>query len=90
MQGHYLDLTVPVPDSINYPLGTSGGLVGSLESEHLTYFKRTRKVHGKTVAITSSIGCQGGKRPYSATFTSTLPPAGPATQTSTVTKSAHC
>ena len=89
-QGKYLNLTVPVPDSINYPLGRSGGLVGSLESEHLTYFKRTRRVHGRTVAITTSVGCQRHKRPYSASFTSTLPPAGPATQTSRVTESAPC
>jgi hypothetical protein len=64
--------------------------VGSLESEQLTYFKRTRKVHGKTVAITSSIACKGNTRPYSATFTSTLPPAGPATETDTVSKTAPC
>ncbi len=89
-QGKYLVLTVPVPDTINYPLGTTGGLVGSLESEHLTYFKRTRRVDGHTVAITSSIGCLHGTRPYSASFTSTLPPAGPATHTSSVVKSAHC
>ena len=89
-QGGYLNLTVPVPNAINYPLGVTGGLVGSLESEHLKYFKQTRRVHGKTVAMTASVGCQGGKRPYSAKFTSTLPPAGPAKQTSTVSKSAPC
>jgi hypothetical protein len=89
-QGKYLALTVPVPDSVNYPLGTSGGVVGSLEGEHLTYFKRTRRLDGRTVAITSSIGCEAGKRPYSATLESTLPPAGPATETRTVSKSASC
>jgi hypothetical protein len=85
--GKYLQFTVKTPDYINYPLP---GLAGSLETEHLTYFKRTRKVHGKTVAITSSIACQGKKRPYSATFTSTLPPAGPATETNTVFRTAAC
>ena len=88
--GKYLDLTVPVPDSINYPLGVSGGLVGSLESEHLTYLKQTRKVKGKTVAVTSSIACKGHKRPYSASFTATLPSAGPAKETSTVSGSTGC
>ena len=89
-QGKYLDLTVPVPDSVNYPLGLSGGVVGSLEGEHLTYFKRTTKVKGHTVALTSSIGCKAGKRPYSASFKSTLPPAGAATETRTVSRSAAC
>jgi hypothetical protein len=89
-QGKYLALTVPVPDSVNYPLGVSGGLVGSLEGEHLTYFKRTRRVGGRTVAITSSIGCEAGRRPYSASFQSTLPPAGRATETRTVSESAGC
>ena len=85
--GKYLQFTVKTPDYINYPVP---GQVGSLESEQLTYFKRTRKVHGKTVEITSSIGCKGNTRPYSATFTSTLPPAGPATETDTVSKKAPC
>jgi hypothetical protein len=85
--GKYLQFTVKTPDYINYPLP---GLAGSLETEKLTYFKKTRTVHGKTVAITSSIACQGKKRPYSATFTSTLPPAGPATETDTVSKNAPC
>ena len=85
--GKYLQFTVKTPNYINYPVP---GLVGSLESEQLTYFKRTRKVHGKTVAITSSIACKGNTRPYSATFTSTLPPAGPATETDTVSKNAPC
>ena len=83
--GKYLQFTVKTPNYINYPVP---GLVGSLESEQLTYFKRTRKVHGKTVAITSSIGCKGNTRAYSATFTTTLPPAGPATETDTVSKKA--
>jgi hypothetical protein len=47
-------------------------------------------VHGKTVAITSSIGCQGKNRPYSATFSSTLPPVGPATETDTISDAGPC
>jgi hypothetical protein len=85
--GNYLQFTVATPNYINYPLP---GLVGSLESEHLKYLKQTRKVHGKTVAITSSIGCQGKKRPYSATFSSTLPPVGPATETDTISDAGPC
>jgi len=83
--GKYLVFRVATPNYINYPVP---GLVGSLESEHLTYFKQTRKVHGRTVAISSSIGCMGHKRPYSATFTSTIP--GASTETATVSKTAPC
>ena len=85
--GKYLELDVPIPNYISYPVP---GLVGSLESEHLTFLKLTRQVHGKTVAATSSIGCQGHTRPYSATFTSTLPTNGPAKEVHTVSASAAC
>jgi hypothetical protein len=81
--GKYLQLDVPVPHYVSYP---APGLVGSLESEHLTFLKQTRNVHGKTVASLSSIGTQGHKRPYSVTFTSTLP--GSATEVHTVSGSA--
>lgn len=83
--GRYLVFRVATPNYVNYPVP---GLAGSLESEHLTYLRQTRTVHGKTVAITSSIGCLHGKRPYSATFTSTIP-GGP-TETTTVSKTASC
>ena len=78
---------MPIPSYISYPVP---GLVGSLESEHLTFLNLTRQVHGKTVAATSSIGCQGHTRPYSATFTSTLPSNGPAKEIHTVSASAAC
>lgn len=81
--GKYLQLDVPIPHYVSYP---APGLVGSLESEHLTFLKQTRQVHGKTVASLSSIGTQGHKRPYSVTFTSTLP--GSATEVHTVSASA--
>ena len=85
--GKYLELDVPIPSYINYPVP---GMVGSLESEHLTFLKLTRQLHGKTVAATSSIGCQGHTRPYSATFTSTLPSNGAAKEIHTVSASAAC
>jgi hypothetical protein len=81
--GKYLELDVPIPSYITYPVA---GLAGSLESEHLTFLKVTRQVHGKTVAATSSIGAQGHSRPYSVTFTSTLPGSG--TEVHTVSGSA--
>jgi hypothetical protein len=85
--GKYLEVDVPVPNYISYPIP---GLVGSLEGEHLNFLKVTRQVHGKTVAATSSIGCQGKTRPYSATFTSTLPSNGPAKEIHTVKAAAAC
>ena len=85
--GKYLELDVPIPSYISYPVP---GLVGSLDSEHLTFLNQTRQVHGKTVAATSSIGCQGHARPYSATFTSTLPSSGSAKEIHTVSGSAGC
>ena len=85
--GKYLELDVPIPSYVSYPVP---GLAGSLESEHLTFLKQTRQVHGATVAATSSIGCQGHTRPYSATFTSTLPSNGAAKELHTVSGSAAC
>jgi hypothetical protein len=84
--GKYLELDVPIPNYISYPVS---GLVGSLQNEHLTFLKQTRQVHGKTVAATSSIGCQGHSRPYSVTFTSALPATG-AKEVHTVSGSAAC
>jgi hypothetical protein len=84
--GKYLVVDVPVPKYIDFPVS---GLVGSLETEVLHWFKVTKTVHGKTVASIASVGCQGNKRPYSTTFTATLPTTG-ATETKTVSASAPC
>jgi hypothetical protein len=88
--GKYFVLDVPIPKYVDYPLGASGGLAGSLQTEHLVWVKASKKVHGKTVAAIASVGCKGKKRPYSMTFTSTLPTAGSAKETDTVSKSAPC
>jgi hypothetical protein len=85
--GKYLIVDVPIPGYVSFPVG---GLAGSLETEVLHWLKVTKKVHGKTVAAVASIGCKNGKRPYSMTFTSTLPTAGPAKETATVSNSAPC
>ncbi len=85
-QGKYLVVDVPVPTYVSFP---ASGLAGSLQSEHLVWAKKTAKVHGKTVAMTSSVGCMGKKRPYSTTFTANLPTTGQ-TQTTTVPGSAPC
>ena len=69
------------------------GVAGSLETEHLTWLKLTKKVKGKTVAATASVACLKGKRPYSTTFTANLPTStgapGP-NETDTVKGSAPC
>lgn len=87
MQGKYLVTNVPEPHYIDFP---TPGLAGSLETEHLVWFKSTAKKHGKTVAAISSVGCQKGKRPYSTTFTANLPTAGPGTEVDTTSGTAPC
>jgi hypothetical protein len=84
--GKFLVVDVPIPRYVDFP----AGLAGSLETEHLVWFKQTRTVKGKTVAAISSIACAGKKRPYSTTFTANLPTAGPATETKTLSASAPC
>jgi hypothetical protein len=86
-QGKYLVVDVPIPTYIDFPVS---GLDGSLQSEHLVWLKESKKVHGKTVAAISSVGCLKGKRPYSTTFTANLPTAGAAKETHTVSGSAPC
>ena len=72
-QGKNLVIDLPVPSFIDFPLGKGPtNLVGSLETQHLVWFKRTTKVKGRTVASISSVGCQKGKRPYSTSFSATL------------------
>lgn len=87
-QGKNLIVDVPIPNYVDYPLGTTGALVGSLSFEHLKWFKSTTKKNGKTYAAISSVGCKGKKRPYSMSFTSTMP--GHAKETDTVSHTAPC
>jgi hypothetical protein len=69
-QGKYLVVDVPVPHYVSFP---APGEAGSLETENLSWLKLTKKVHGKTVAATASVGCLKGKRPYTTTFTANVP-----------------
>ncbi len=79
-----------MPHYVSFP---APGQAGSLETEHLTWLKVTKKVKGKTVAATASVGCLKGKRPYTTTFTANLPNAagqpGP-NEVETVKASAPC
>jgi hypothetical protein len=86
IQGKNLVTNVPIPAAIDFP---APGVAGSLSSEHLTWLKRTTKFNGKTVASISSVGCKGGKRPYSTALKANLPTTG-VTQTATIPGSAKC
>ncbi len=88
-QGKYLVLDVPIPNSVDYPLGLAGGLAGSLSGEILNWKSSTATVKGKKVISIASVACQGKKRPYSNTFTATLPTTN-VTQTKTVSGTAPC
>jgi hypothetical protein len=87
-QGKFLVVDVPVPPYVSFP----AGLAGSLVTEHLVWKKMSFKSNGKSVPSLASVGCQGSKRPNSATFTATLPaPSGTGTpQSATVSNSSAC
>ena len=87
-QGKNLVVDTPIPEFVTSPLG----LAGSLQLEYLKWNKSTT-VKGKKVNILTSVGCQKGKRPYSATLTANLPTTPTtttATETKTVSGSAAC
>jgi hypothetical protein len=67
--GKNLLIDTPIPNYVSFPLA---GVEGSLTSETLHWLKVTKKVNGKTVAYSASVGCNKGKRPYSHTFTAEL------------------
>jgi hypothetical protein len=79
--GSNIVVNVPIPATVDYP---SQGLVGSLESETLNWKGQT--VNGNTSIV--SVGCKGNKRPYTNTFTATLP--GQASQVTKTSGSAPC
>ncbi|MGI8713581.1 MAG: hypothetical protein ACR2NR_10440 [Solirubrobacteraceae bacterium] len=85
--GKNLVVDVPIPAFVSFPLP---GLAGSLETEHLVWAKSSKTTAGKTQAVLSSVGCQGSSRPYSVAFTATLPTAGPAKETKSVSAKAPC
>jgi hypothetical protein len=83
--GKTLVMDTPIPNYVSFPVG----LEGSLTSETLVWKNVSKKVHGKSVAYTSSTGCKGGKRPYSVTFTAETGPGG-ASQSQTVSGTQKC
>jgi hypothetical protein len=66
-QGKYLYTRVPLPPDISTSVANQRNFYGSLTKESLTWPNIT--VKGK--ALTNSVACQGKKRPWSVTFTST-------------------
>jgi hypothetical protein len=79
---------VPLPPDVSTKAGGLNGVYGSLVIEHLTWFKMSKRVHGKTVALTSSFACKHGKHPWSVQYTA-VDNTG-STQTKTVTGSSSC
>jgi len=82
--GKNLDVTIPIPNTVDYPLGTSGDEVGSLSFEHLHWI--SKKQAGKYDIV--STGCKSAKRKYSFSFNASLP--GQPAQTSKTSGSAAC
>jgi hypothetical protein len=78
---------VPLPPGVSTAVAGHQGVYGSLIKQVLTFRKVTTKVKGKTVAFNSSVGCKGGKRPYSVSFTAK---SRVGSETKTVKGSAKC
>jgi len=68
VKSNTLTLDVPIPNAVSFPFGPNI-LAGSLETEHLSFIKQTVKVKGKSVPYFASVGCKGGKRAFSTSFT---------------------
>ncbi len=66
--GTKLDVNIPIPNTVDYPLGLSGGTVGSLSSETLDWKSQTM---GSKHDIEST-GCSG-KRAFTFNFAASLP-----------------
>lgn len=82
--GKNLKVTIPIPNTVDYPLGITGGEVGSLSFEKLNW--KSQKVKGHYDIL--STGCKGKMRPYSFTFNASLP--GQKAETKTVKGKAAC
>jgi hypothetical protein len=81
--GSKLDVTIPIPNTVDYPLGISGNVVGSLSYNNLHWISQSM---GSKYDITST-GCSG-KRAYTFGFTASLPSAG--TETKSLSGSTSC
>jgi hypothetical protein len=82
--GNNLNVTIPIPNTVDYPLGVSGGEVGSLSYEQLNW--KSQMINGKPDIM--STGCPSSKRNYTFTFNASLP--GQPAETKKTTGSAAC
>lgn len=82
--GKNLVVDIPVPNTVDYPLGVNGGEVGSLSQEFLQWVSQTK---GSKHSI-ASVACKGGKRPWSVKLTASLP--GQSNEVKTVTGAGAC
>lgn len=89
--GRNLVVDVPIPTAVSFPIP---GEVGSLQTEHLVWIKRTAKLkNGKRASSLASFACSRKTRPYSVAFTAAQPnPDGTpgARETDTVKGTAAC
>jgi len=84
-------VNVPLPPDVSTSAGNINGVYGSLVKQVVTFKKLTKKVHGKTVAFTSSVACKKGKRPYTFSWTATnYQGQSPSSETDTTTGSGKC
>jgi hypothetical protein len=83
--GKNLVLNVPLPPDVSTRVANHTGVYGSLISETLVIKKATYK--GKP--LFASVGCQGGKRPFSVAFTAVASATSPKV-TQTVSGSGKC
>ena len=81
--GAGVNVNIPIPNTVDYPLGVSGGTVGSLSSEKLHWVSQTM---GSKHDIEST-GCSG-KRKFTFSFNASLP--NQAAETKSVSGSASC
>jgi hypothetical protein len=88
-QGKYWVLDVPLPPDISNKVANQPGLYASLLTEVLSPISESTKVAGTTRGYMESVACQGGKRPYSITFTAQDYGTG-ARETQTVSGAAAC
>lgn len=86
-QGRYLVIDVHIPVQVSYPFQFSAF---SLSTLHLSWLTQTTAASGGTVSSLASAGCRNGVRPYSVSYTATLPGAHAPVQTTTVGRSAIC
>jgi hypothetical protein len=83
-------LTIPLPGCASTSIAGTG-FYDALQRLQVTYKKLTKKVHGKTIGYAQSVGCSGGKRPWSFTFTAqNFKGKSPHTMTQTVSGKQAC